>query len=85
MYQQTKMLYSGFPMDSYGCSKQDFLKVVSKYTQHIFHLRIPDPLSPQLSKDPSLDEPEDAAAQERKADQEESPDEGQDDWMSVVG
>ncbi|XP_063873320.1 uncharacterized protein LOC135107412 [Scylla paramamosain] len=62
IYQQTRMLYSGFPLDSYGCSKQDFLKFVSKCTQHTFLLKIPGPPSPQLSRDSSFEEQEDVAA-----------------------
>ncbi|XP_069987733.1 uncharacterized protein [Penaeus vannamei] len=39
IYQQTRMLYSGFPLASYGCYRQEFLRFVSKYTQCDFHLR----------------------------------------------
>ncbi|KAK3872259.1 hypothetical protein Pcinc_022652 [Petrolisthes cinctipes] len=43
IYQKTQMLYSGFPLSSYGCQKQDFLSFISRHAQYNFHLRLPDP------------------------------------------
>lgn len=39
IYQKTRMLYSGFPLASYGCRMQDFLGFISKHTQYNFKLR----------------------------------------------
>lgn len=46
IYQKTRMLYSGFPLASYGCRMQDFLGFISKHTQYNFKLRAGFPDAP---------------------------------------
>ncbi|XP_047497144.1 uncharacterized protein LOC125044497 [Penaeus chinensis] len=46
IYQKTRMLYSGFPLASYGCRMQDFLGFISKHTQYDFKLRAGFPDAP---------------------------------------
>ncbi|XP_066975695.1 uncharacterized protein [Macrobrachium rosenbergii] len=52
IYQKTKMLYAGFPLASYGCSKQDFLTFISKHTQYDFCLRTPEVEQTSRSESP---------------------------------
>ncbi|XP_071540547.1 uncharacterized protein [Panulirus ornatus] len=55
IYQKTQMLYSGFPLTSYGCMKQDFLKFISKYTKYDFHHKTPVPHKPMLQPPDQVD------------------------------
>ncbi|XP_068200522.1 uncharacterized protein [Palaemon carinicauda] len=66
IYQKTTMLYAGFPLASYGCSRHDFLTFISKYTQYDFCLRTPEieqssrSESPEPGKDDVEDSPEES-------------------------
>ncbi|KAK7081139.1 hypothetical protein SK128_007089 [Halocaridina rubra] len=58
IYQKMQMLYAGYPLSSYGCSKQAFLDIISKYTQYNFALRMPELDQTVTSHSPEPDEEE---------------------------